>query len=331
MLAFKGEKRILILSVVVAALILLYVLGVVFSPANRRRREMETPLFQILNKEMIAHIAVTSGQETLELRKAGDDWTVRISGVYFPASGTRVNAFLDHIISLKRSKRVSDDPETWEDFEVTETLGRRLILAGAEDKTLVNLFIGKPGVGGEGTYVRQEGSEEVIEADKSFSYYMNLEPRFWSHLKLFPENLDFRDIVRLNLKRRDGFAAGAESFVYALVRDENQDWIVEGRPDLALSNERIDRLSGALADFEGTEFLVGIPREEAGFDSPSAEISFTTADEREFRLLVGSARPDTEQYYVCLDGQTYCYLAASWRLENILKSLSELKSGETGG
>jgi hypothetical protein len=330
MLAIKGEKKILILSVVLLALILLYVLGLVFSPTNRRRRETEAPLFQILNKEMVSRIEIISGSEALELRRAGSDWTVLISGIYFPASESRVDAFLDHIISLKRSKSVSDDPETWEDFEVSESLGRRILLSGSEEKPLVDLVIGKAGLGGRGTYVRHSDAAEVIEADKSFSYYMNLEPSFWSQLKLFPDNLDIRDIRRLSLKRRAGFAPEAEPFAYTLIRDENADWIVEGRPDLTLDNGKLDALAGALTAFEGTEFVVGIPREEAGFDSPAAEISFTTSDERVFRLVVGNSRPDTDQYYVCLDGQTYCYLAASWRLQNIFKDLGELRGGQPG-
>jgi hypothetical protein len=331
MLALKGEKRILVLSVVLLALILLYVLGLVFSPASRRRREMETPLFQILNKEMIARIEIAADGESLSLRRTEDDWTVLISGVYFPAAKDRVDAFLDHVISLKQSKRVSGDPETWSDFEVGDPPVRRLVLEGEGGKPLVNLVIGKPGLAGQGTYVRRVDEEEVIQVDKSFSYYLNPEPRFWSDLKLFPRDLEARDIRRVSLKRRSGFAEAGDSFAYSLVRDENLNWIVEGRPAIPLDNRAVDGLTGALASFEGTEFVVGIPREAAGFDSPAAEVLFTTDAGREFRLLVGNPGPDADQYYVCLEGETYCYLAAAWRLKNILKDLSSLGAEQDGG
>jgi hypothetical protein len=330
MLAFKGEKKVLILGGVLLALILLYVLGLLFSPASRRRRETETPLFQILNKEAIERIEISSGREALELRKAGDDWTVLISGVYFPASRSRVDAFLDHIISLKQSMRVSDDPETWADFQVSDDSGQRLVLSGSAGKSLVDLVIGKAGLGGKGTYVRKQGDPEVIQVDKSFSYYMNPEPRFWSYLKLFPADLEARDILRLSLKRRAGFAPGTNAFAYTLVRDENQDWVVEGRPDIPLDNQRVDSLAGALVGFEGTEFVAGIPEEETGVAAPSAEILFTAADQRVFRLVVGNTGPDPDQYFVCLEGQTYCYLAAAWRLQGVLKDLSELLRPESG-
>jgi hypothetical protein len=70
MLAFR--KRVLTLSVVIGVLAAAYVLGVVFSPASIRRREVEAPLVPRFDAQGVAKIRLTTGQGNVTLEKKGE-------------------------------------------------------------------------------------------------------------------------------------------------------------------------------------------------------------------------------------------------------------------
>ncbi len=322
MFEVKFQKKVLILSVILGVLIVTYALGIIFSPANVRKREEGTPLFPILNKDLILHIEISSGDDVLTLKKTGDAWTVLINGIYFPASESRVDSFFDHIIFLNRARIITGDPEKRGDFELEGDVAGRIKLFDGSERSLVDLFIGKEASGGQGSFVRIEGSNEIIQVDKSFSFYLNTERKFWSYLKLFPADLRGEDIIRISVTAKN------PPLNYTLVLDNDRNWEVAGREELVLANDKVDALTNALVSFEGTEFVAGISEDEAGFADSQGEVLFSTSGDRSFRLLIGNEQTEDDQYFVKLDGETYSYLAAKWRIERIFKTVQELLEEE---
>ncbi|MBA7619029.1 hypothetical protein ES703_26361 [subsurface metagenome] len=324
MLELNFKNKVVVLSIILAVLIATYVLGIIFSPANISRREAATPLFIVLDKDSIARIEIAGREEKVVLKKSGAAWTALISGIYLPASKVRIDSFLNQIIKLKRSRVVTRNPDLWQDFEVSAETGRRIRLLDKSDREVVNLIVGKAGPAGKGNYLRIEGKEEVIQVERSLASYMDNETKYWSHLKLFPGDLEGRDLISIDIRSR---LFEGQSLDYTLVLSDGNGqpvWKVSGREDLAISADKVDRMANTLAGFEGTEFVVDIPEHEAGLASPDAEVTFRTEDDRFYRLLVGKAVPDENQYHVKLEGQTHCYLAAEWRLKDLLKPLGEL-------
>ncbi len=326
----KFEKKILLLSIILSVLIIIYILGIIFSPASIRRREAETQLFPILNKDRISEIKISDPEDSVTLKKTDNAWTILIGGIYFPASDSRIEALLKHLISLKRNKVLSVNPDTWKDFDVAGDTGQRILLFDKSENKIVDLVVGKAGLGGKGRYVRIEGTEEVIQVDKFFYSYLNTDKKYWSHLKLFPSDFEGRDFISITVRSHISLNednAASSPLDYTLVMregGENLAWKVEGRENMVLSNKKVDRMANSLANFEGIEFAAGISEQAAGFFSPSAVILFTTVDDRTYRLLIGNRAPEADQFYVKLEGQTYSYLAAEWRIKEIIKPLEEL-------
>ncbi len=324
MLEFR--RKVLIMSAVLGVLVVAYVLGLVFSPASVRRRETQTPLFSILSEEVVSQVQLKSPDGSLTLSKEGDSWTVPVNGVDFPAAESRIQGLVDHLVGLKRIQTVTQNPEEWGTFEVGKDAPRRLALLDAQGKAVADLLIGKEGTGGQGTYVRIQGSDTVILVDKSFDYYLNVTPKFWSYLRVFPKDLEGRDLNRISVRSsvKLGDSQG-DTLRYTLTLGDKGSWQVEqpARPGLALSDKEVDQVANSLAGFEGTEFVAGISDEQAGLTRPQAEVLFDTTGKQSYRLLVGKAAGE-KQYYVKLAGETFSYRAASWRLENILKPLEDL-------
>ena len=135
--------------------------------------------------------------------------------------------------------------------------------------------------------------------------------------------------MRLSIKSRISFQEEPQGqpLNYTLTLgdgDRSRFWKAEGLEDLVLSNDKVDRLANSLAGFEGTEFATDISPDEAGFSSPSGEVLFSTVDDRVYRLMIGNPSSKEDQYYVKLDGQSYSYLAAEWRIKNIFQPIEEL-------
>ncbi len=95
------------------------------------------------------------------------------------------------------------------------------------------------------------------------------------------------------------------------------------RRGATLDDKAVDRLAGTLADFEGNEFVPGSPA--SGLESPSAEILFSTENNRDYRILVGG-RSGEDQYFAKVDGGDYLYLIPEWRVRTATQPLEEMQA-----
>ena len=323
------QKRVLTLSVIIAVLAAAYVLGLVFSPASVRRRELETSLVPRFNAEVVTSIRLGDADGTLTLQRRGADWFVPIAGAEYPASKSRIEALLDFLRTTRRSRLVTSNPEAWKDFEVEAAVEKRIRLLDAAEAAVIDLIIGKLDEARGGTYVRLEGSSEVVLVNRMFDYYLNTSPRFWSYLRMFAEDLEGGDINRISVRSSPGFLdESAEGLSYTLIVGEGRerDWTLldSGDTGWVLDNAKVDRLANALVNMEGASFATAADAGSAGLTAPAAEILLSTAGGRDFRLLVGDPAGEGT-YHASLEGSRYVYEVARFRLESVFQPLSELR------
>jgi hypothetical protein len=199
-------------------------------------------------------------------------------------------------------------------------------LLDAAQSPLLSLFVGKVDEGSGGTYVRLENSNEVVLVNRLFDFYLNTTGRYWSYLRMFPEELEGADINRISVKSAPGFLGeGLPSLSYTLLLGEGRerDWkLLDSAAATELDNAKVDRLANALAGLEGAGFAAGTSKAEAGLDSPRAEILVSTADGQDFRLLVGNPSGE-DRFYAALERGRYVYEIARFRAEGLFKPLSE--------
>jgi hypothetical protein len=329
MSGIQFKNKVLILGLIAGALAAAYALGLVFSQTNVQKRRSEQPLLPGFKTEAVAKIEVSSDKGgTIQVELAEKSWRVMIGGSPFPASGERVGWFLDSMAGLRRSRLVSTNPESWASFGVTDQSPTRIRLYDAAGKSLVSLIVGKSEPGERGSFARLEGSNEALLLSRSLSNYLDGSLSYWSHLKFFPDELAGSGIMRISVRASLSFSDGtSRRLAYTLIRgsEGGRNWrVVEpaAQRSVTLDDKAVDRLANTLADFEGNEFVPGGPA--SGLESPSAEILFSTENNRDYRILIGG-RSGEDQYFAKLDGGEYLYLIPEWRVRTATQPLEEMQ------
>jgi hypothetical protein len=326
MLAFR--KKLLTLSGVIAVLAVAYVLGLIFSPASVRRREVETPLVPHFETAGVAQVRLTTADGSISLKKQGQQWLVPIGTEEYPASESRIEALLEFIRTIRRSRLITSNPEAWADFGVEQSASNRIELLDATDNVLLEIIVGKEDEARGGSYVRLGSSDEVVLVNRLFDYYLNTAGQFWSYLRMFPKDLEGTDLNRISVQSPAGFP-GADSpalnYTLLLGEERQRNWKVLGAASGSeVDNDKVDRLAGTLASLEGANFAGGVDAAAAGLSTPVAEILASTADGQDLRLLVGSPAGE-ERYYATVEGSSYIYEVALFRLQSLFRPLSDLR------
>jgi hypothetical protein len=327
------QRKVLILGVCIAVLAGTYVLGLVFSPARVGRREAEAPLiagFDRQQRDRVAEIRISSEEGERILLKREDSWILPGGEREYPASATRVDALLDFLTDLARTRVITNNPDAWEEFQVDTEASKRIRLLDSAGDELTEIIVGKAAVGSEDDYVRLEGSNEVVLTNRSFDYYLNVQERFWAYLRIFPEDLEGQSIMRITVDSSLRFGSadqGSEPLDYTLVLSSEQPavWTIAERSQVELDNSKVDLLANNLADLEGSEFAHGVGDEEMGLASPAARILLSTLDGRDFRLMIGGDAGD-DQYYAALENGDFVYKVSQWRVKSILKDTADLRA-----
>ena len=329
MAAYSFRTKVLILGICIAVLAGTYVLGLMFSPARIGRREAESPLIAGFDRQLrdrVAEIRLTATEGNLRLLKRGDSWILPGANREYPASVSRIEALLDFLADLARSRLVTGNPDAWEEFQVHSEAPRRIQLLDSAGEQLTELIIGKSAAGSGENYVRLGGSNEILLTNRSFDYYLNTEGRFWAYLRVFPEDLEGQSIMRISVDSTLQFEdQPSEELRYTLVLSSEQPaaWKLVDRSEVQLDNGKVDLLASNLANLEGTDFTHGLSAAETGLGDPAARILISTVDDRDFRLLVGGDAGD-DQYYVSVENGSFIYKVSEWRLKGILKSIEDL-------
>jgi len=321
MAVLSFRRKVLILGAIIAALAAAYVLGLVFSPARVGKREAERPLlpeFSRNQRDLAAAVELSDEGGKLKLVKKEESWVLPGGLREYPASRSRIDAFFNFLAETKRTRVLTGNPELWPDFGVGGEARRRIRLLDGAGNILTDIIVGKAAAGGGNDYVRLGRSNEVVLSNRSFDYYLNVEAKFWSYLRIFPEELEGQSIMRISVD-------SPEPLHYTLLLDAEQRnlWSVAGQPQLSLDNAAVDLLANNLANLEGTEFAAAVDRAEAGLEDPAARILLSTQDNKDFRLLIGGTA-GKDQLYVALEDGPYIYKVSQWRVNGILKPLDDL-------
>jgi hypothetical protein len=329
MTGMQFKNKVLVLGLVAGALAAAYALGLVFSPTNVQKRRSEQPLLPGFKTEAVARIEVSGDQGgTIQVELADKSWRVMIGGSPFPASAERVGWFLDSMAGLRRARLVSANPDSWASFGVSDQAKTRIRLDDASGKRLLDLIVGSSEPGQRGNFARLEGSNEVVLLSRSLSNYLDGSLSYWSHLKFFPDELTGGAVMRISVRASLSFPDGTQrKLAYTLIRSSEggRKWkVVEpaGKTAAVLDDKAVDRMASTLAEFEGNEFVPGRPA--TGLEAPSAEVLFSTEDNRDYRILVGS-RSGEDQYFAKVDGGEYVYLIPEWRVRTATQPLEEMQ------
>jgi hypothetical protein len=326
------KKKFLILSIILVGLAVLYTFGIVFSPSNIQRREIEKSFFQTIQSAKIHKIEMEKSDNTMITLVKNQDgsWAVEIEGTFYPADTNKITNFIERIAEMKYFREITNDVKNWENFEVSENKAGKLLMSDSEGRNVLTLYVGKEGIGGEGNYIRIEEENTVYLSEISVGYYIDQETNYWSQLKILPADLQGDDITSISVDASIQIdeETGTVDTSYILVKEvteENENiWTIEN-DDVEINQTKAVSLANAITKLRGAEFCPPseLSSADTGLQDPKAVVNITTGTGKTYTISVGNQR-DENQFYLKMIDSPMVYAVSKWNIRNILKSKEEL-------
>jgi len=136
-----NNKKLLVVFVVLA----LGVAALLITNEKKGERNFTNQLVEFDTTEAQA-IYITPKKDTdrgLAFEKVNGNWVVVRNNEDYKADQDKIAELLNTLITLKPLSLTANSKEKWEQFEVTDSLGTRVVVKGKKDKTLADLIIGK--------------------------------------------------------------------------------------------------------------------------------------------------------------------------------------------
>ena len=160
-----------------------------FTSLKRSDRTLTGDLSEIDTSQVTAILLYPSAEQGAELTfsREGDAWTVSKEGLKAPADHRAITAALEDLAGLEAEQLVARDKDNWEQYQVTDSLGTRVVVREGR-KTTMDLLVGRfhyqpppqnsynpyqqQRVSGS-TYVRLSGAREVYSVEGFLAMSIN--------------------------------------------------------------------------------------------------------------------------------------------------------------
>ena len=156
------DKKLSVLIILAAVLVAVTLLLYSYRPAASREFQAGSPLVQGLDVEAVHRIDIRRGADKLALvRKEGkfvlSEWHD------YPAATDKINRLLIDVLDIRAAARVTTNPANHAELGVAEDSPEAAVvrLAGADEKPLAVVIVGKDAPTGGGQYVRLAGQDAV--------------------------------------------------------------------------------------------------------------------------------------------------------------------------
>jgi hypothetical protein len=243
--------RIMGLTALLAALIGLFLGGMLFSPGRSRARDAARPLLALGSPAGITAMDIHApGRAEMSLARNAGGWTMTSGGRQYPASTARAEGLARLLCTLARGGLASRDAAR-AGLGLDDAAARRLVVHLGGGKPDVGLFVGSRAPGGEEDYIQVRGQTAAYLVRGNLSILLGQDRAYWLDLAVLPGGLEAADVTRISVTGHPGAgresfgpAAGALTSAYVLLRSQDgQGWSIQG------GTARVDPLlAAAMAD-----------------------------------------------------------------------------------
>jgi hypothetical protein len=252
------KKKLTVLSGIVGALALVYLLTFIFDPDRMGSRADAYAWLDSSWRDRIDGITITNDTGNIVLARRGGEWFVSRDGKDYPARPLRVNDLIDALAKRASYPVRSTSASSHQRLSLTEGSATRIRVSGGVGLPLLSLLIGQGDITGQNVYLRKEGQNEVRSGEDIFSAYARSSPASWLNLRLFPESesgrLDVTSVQRLTVYPPADEDGNIQS--YSFTRS-GREWAVSGmeieNPDMgSIDNYVRDIINTAGDNFDDT-------------------------------------------------------------------------------
>jgi hypothetical protein len=329
----RYEKKVAILAGSLAALLLAWGLGLVFSPGNSSSRSEAAKLLSAKAAEVASVSLASSPNASIELAKSSSSWELVDSGVKLPAQGSRVSSFLDEVAAVSRLSPIARSKESWAGLGLDEVAAKHAVFKDAKGKVLADFYVGSYGPTGSEVFVRRAGSDESYSVQSTLSSYLESARSNWLDLQVMA-GLKDTDVQSFSVKSDillDAKGKARTKLDYEIKRD-GKGWKLGGSGSAAsLEPEEVASLLRSLSTLQGEDYIAQPPAD--AFASLSARVALELGSGKSKVLEVGTlekaatgAAGGEGRFYARIAGGGPTFLLSAYSLRSDLKSLSELEA-----
>jgi hypothetical protein len=315
----RYEKKVIVLSSLLAALLLTWGLGIVFSPERVAARSESAKLIAGKTSDVVSLSLKTQGGAGLEISRSGALWVLADGQAKLPVQASRVDSFLKDLAAISRLRVVARSKDSWAGFELDEAKARRATLKDAAGKVIADLWFGSYGPTGSEIYLRKGGSDLSYTAETGVASYLGADRSSWLDLRVLG-TLKESDVQSISVKSSIVFDAKAKTALnldYNLLR-EGKGW-KSGAAQL--DAEAVAALIRSVIGLQGVDFVAAPPPE--AFPKVQAKIGLELGNGQSKAIEVG-APSGTDRFFARISGEPLVFLVSTYNLRAALKSLAEL-------
>jgi hypothetical protein len=304
-----------VLAVINAALVTVFILGVVFNPERVVLRSALYSWLDVKQTDSVERITVNNENEITLIRKGGG-WTVLYDGNEYPARQFRVNDFID-ILTKRAAYPVYSTSETsHERLSLTDDTSSRVTVTGTE-RPLLDLHIGLQDVTGKNIFLRKEGQNEVRSGADIFSGYVYQNPLFWCNLRLIPETetgkLDLTSVMRLTVTPPAGEDGQVRPRIFTR---EGRAW--DSNLNMRLDMDKTDSYVRDVLNTSGD----GFAEDRAATDPDLNDCGILLEFEDGATKTVRFGPEDNGKRYAAVSGSTLVYSVPSYAILRLFPDIS---------
>lgn len=315
----RYEKKVIVLSSVLGALLLIWAAGLVFSPEVVAARSESAKLIAGKASDVASISIKASDGAVLELKKNGGSWSLAEGSVQLPVQAQRVQSFLDDLGAISRLRVVARSKESWAGFDLDEAKAKRATLKDSSGKTLADLYLGSYGPTGSDLYLRKASSDLSYVAETGIASYFSSGRASWLDLKLLGI-LKESDVQSFSLK--SGIVLDKGKAPLALdysARREGQGW--KSGSGGALDAEAVSSLVRGILALQGEDYVAAPPAD--AFAKVQARVSLELGDGSSKVIEIGSSVGE-DRFYGRVAGSGLTLQVSTYSLRSVLKSLADL-------
>ena len=271
-------------------------------------------LFPGYDPQDVTKFKLDKEAQHIEIALVNGEWKVT-SDKNSPADTQLIKEAIQKVKDFKSKDILSTNPNKQKTFEVDKETGLCVSLFDSSDKVLASFYVGKNGPYYNSTFLRKEGSNEVLLINENLRALFTPWNGKWVDRTIFA--FDPETIKQFSLITKDS--------TITFEKDNSGVWTgIEPEP-FTPKNVEIKRMTRAFASLKTNEYARTEDVDNESFQNPTITVKAMLDNGEEKILNIAVHDEEKKQYFARTNQTEFTYLIVEYRVNMFKKDLDMLK------
>jgi hypothetical protein len=324
------KKQFTVLSGIIAALALVFILTIIFNPERRGARSAAYSWLEPGQNDRISGITIAKADETITLARNGGQWFVSHDGKDYPARNSRVEDLIAALGKRAPYPVRGAGASSHERLSLAEDKAVRITVSAGAGLPLLNLLVGQQGVTGQDVYLRKQGENEIRSGEDIFTAYTRSGLSSWYNLRLFPETengkLDAASVQRLTVYAPIDDRIDESPNIPRIFTRKNREWTFNF--ELAKADMKmVDNYVHDILFASGDDFVDSVLPSDSLFNNSRFVLELGDGSVRTMRL----GPPDENGIrFAAVSGSDWVYSIPNWISQRLFVDPESFETNQNG-